>query len=130
MTNPKKYRIIASTPKQIMKKLSPLPLLLSVIPLSLFLLSSCSKSKSQPSTPQPSTLTITNPTISAVSRNSAYCTATITVENETILAQGFCADTTSNPSLSTAKFVVKGTGTNLADSVTGLLYNNTYYVRA
>lgn len=70
-------------------------------------------------------------TISApeIRRTVIYCTGTITGSSTTIIAKGFCAGTQPMPTLSnTSKVTIAGP--TFTDSIKGLKYNTTYYIRS
>lgn len=82
------------------------------------------------------TLTLSVPTlttiiVTSITKHTAVCGGNITADgNASVTARGVCWDTVAVPTLADA-FTVDGTGTGLFSSnITGLLADETYYVRA
>lgn len=67
-----------------------------------------------------------------VSANSATLNGTIVVEGTPAYTEkGFCYNTTGNPTISSTKVVVTGSGSGAySKDISNLQYNTTYYVRA
>ena len=76
--------------------------------------------------------TLTTNTVSSITSTRATCGGSISSNGGgTITAKGVCWSTASNPTIDLATKTVDGTGTgSFTSSITGLLPETTYYVRA
>jgi uncharacterized protein (TIGR02145 family) len=75
---------------------------------------------------------LTTSAVSSITTNSAISGGTISSDGgATITARGLCWSTSPNPTISLSTITNEGTGTgSFTSSITGLLANTTYYVRA
>jgi hypothetical protein len=75
--------------------------------------------------------TITTDTLSNISNQSAFAKATITDDGgSAITERGFCVSTSSMPTVNDTKIQVNTTSLSYNSTITSLLTNTTYYIRA
>lgn len=97
----------------------------SILAISCFLFSIVGCSKPGDDTPPALSATTTN----TVSINYVVVSATIN-NTGSISSKGFCWSKNPNPTLSDHSIVIAGSGNTFSDTITGLIYNTIYYVRA
>lgn len=106
-----------------MKKIS---MIISII----FCFAACSSSDDNSETPNPSVPVLQTTTISNITSNSANSGGIITSEGtSTILSQGVCWSTSSNPTLDNSH-TTDVAGSSYTSTISSLSSNTTYHVRA
>lgn len=77
-----------------------------------------------------SDIAVSTAAVSGISGLSALCGGSVSTGGETVIARGLCWSTSPEPTLSNDHTVSGNTEGSFTDSLTGLLPNTTYYVRA
>ena len=77
-----------------------------------------------------SDIAVSTATVSGISGLSAFCGGSVSTGGETVIARGLCWSTSPEPTVSNDHTVSGNTEGSFTDSLTGLLPNTTYYVRA
>nr|MCR4736644.1 T9SS type A sorting domain-containing protein [Bacteroidales bacterium] len=77
-----------------------------------------------------SDISVNTAAVSGISGLSALCGGTVSTGGETVIARGLCWSTSPEPTLSNDHTISGSAEGSFTDSLTGLLPNTTYYVRA
>ena len=77
-----------------------------------------------------SNIAVSTAVVSDISGLAALCGGSVTTGGETVIARGLCWSISPEPTLSNDHTVSGNTEGSFTDSLTGLLPNTTYYVRA
>src|SRR5688572_20661220 len=108
----------------------------SLIIVVILSITSCSKNNSNPQPTPPGPPVPTAPVMGSssagqIAKTYAVVTGNITSSgNTTLSAKGFCWSKTPNVSLSNSFIVSSVSGNTFTDTVKGLAFNTTYYLRA
>jgi uncharacterized protein (TIGR02145 family) len=104
---------------------------LAIIGMFLILTNSCKKDENNNPTPTVTVPVLTTSAVSNITQTTASCGGSITSDGgSAVIARGVCWSAGTTPTIADNK-TTDGTGTgSFTSAITGLILNNTYYVRA